>query len=132
MTDLRRRPLLASAAILAAPPLLRAETVLRIGDQRGNQRAVMEAADVLRDVPYKIVWSEFPAAAPLIEALNAGAIDAGVVGDAPFTFGLASGVAMKAIAVRRSTQEGLAILVNGNSPAHTLQDLRGKRFATGR
>ncbi|MFL5279704.1 MAG: ABC transporter substrate-binding protein [Rhodopila sp.] len=132
MTDLRRRTLLASAAILAAPPPLRAETVLRIGDQRGNQRAVMEAADVLRDVPYKIVWSEFPAAAPLIEALNAGAIDAGVVGDAPFTFGLASGVAMKAIAVRRSTQEGLAILVNGNSPAHTLQDLRGKRVATGR
>ena len=29
------------------------------------------------------------AAAPLVEALNAGAIDTGLVGDAPFTFGAA-------------------------------------------
>jgi sulfonate transport system substrate-binding protein len=110
----------------------RAETVLRVGDQRGNQRAVLEASNALRDVPYQIVWHEFPAAAPLIEALNARAIDAGVVGDAPFTFGFAAGVKMRVIAARRSTQKGLALLVPGNSAARTLSDLRGKRIATGR
>jgi sulfonate transport system substrate-binding protein len=40
---------------------------------------------VLKDVPYKIEWKEFPAAAPLLEALSAGAIETGLVGDAPFT-----------------------------------------------
>ncbi|MDR3535712.1 MAG: ABC transporter substrate-binding protein [Acetobacteraceae bacterium] len=119
-------------APLAAPRIARAEIVLRVGDQRGNQRAVMDAAGVLRDVPYRIAWTEFPAAAPLIEALNAEAIEAGEVGDGPFTFGFAAGVQMKVIASRRSTQQGLALLVRGDSPAHTLADLKGKRVATGR
>jgi len=33
---------------------------------------------------------EFPAAAPLLEALGAGAIETGLVGDAPFTFAAAA------------------------------------------
>jgi sulfonate transport system substrate-binding protein len=131
MTSLRRRLLLtASAASVAGSG--RAATTLRIGDQRGNQRAVLEAADLLRNFPYQITWHEFPAAAPLIEAMNAGALDLGVVGDAPFTFGLAAGVRMKVIAARRSTQAGLAVLVLKDSPARSLADLKGKRIATGR
>ncbi len=128
-----RRALLGGA--VAAPFVIRgarAETVLRAGDQRGNNRAVMEAAGVLKDVPYRIAWSEFVAAAPLIEAMNAGAIDSGIVGDAPFTFGFASGVPMRVIAARRSTQQGTAILVPGASPVKTFDDLKGKKIATGR
>ena len=34
-------------------------------------------------MPYKIEWKEFQAAAPLLEALGAGAIETGLVGDAP-------------------------------------------------
>jgi sulfonate transport system substrate-binding protein len=124
----RRGVVLGVAAIGTA----RAGTMLRVGDQRGNQRAVLEAANALRDVPYEIAWHEFPAAAPLIEALNAEVIDAGVVGDAPFTFGFAAGVQMRVIAARRSSQQGLALLVPANSPAHSLDDLRGRRIATGR
>lgn len=130
----RRRSLLLGAAAFAAVPFRAraAQTALRMGDQRGNVRAVMEAASVLDNVPYKLTWSEFAAAAPLIEALNAGAIDAGSVGDAPFTFGFAAGVPMRAIATSRSSQQGTAILVRGESPAHSLADLKGKRIATGR
>ena len=61
----------------------------------------MEAAGVLKDVPYKIEWKEFPAAAPLLEALGAGAIETGLVGDAPFTFAAAANVPVKAIAAVR-------------------------------
>ena len=43
----------------------------------------MEAAGAPKDVPYRIEWKEFPAAAPLLEALGAGAIETGVVGDVP-------------------------------------------------
>ena len=71
----------------------------------------MEAAGVLKDVPYKIEWKEFPAAAPLLEALGAGAIETGLVGDAPFTFAAAANVPVKAIAAIRQSREGLAVLV---------------------
>ncbi len=101
----------ASARIARRADLASAQTTLRVGDQKGNSQAVMEAAGVLKDVPYKIEWKEFPAAAPLLEALSAGAIETGLVGDAPFTFAAASGVPVKAIAAMRQSREGLAILV---------------------
>lgn len=109
-----------------------AEPVLRIGDQKGNAQAVMEAAGVLKDVPYKIEWKEFAAAAPLLEALGAGAIDAGLVGDAPFTFAAAANVPVKAITAIRQSRDGLAILVPEKSPIQSFEDLRGKKIATGR
>jgi sulfonate transport system substrate-binding protein len=109
-----------------------AQTTLRVGDQKGNAQAVMEAAGVLKDVPYKIEWKEFPAAAPLLEALSAGAIETGLVGDAPFTFAAASNVPVKAIAAVRQSQEGLAILVPDQSAIRSFEDLRGKKIATGR
>src|ERR1700704_6466028 len=92
----------------------------------------MEAAGVLKDVPYKIEWKEFPAAAPLLEALSAGAIETGLVGDAPFTFAAAANVPVKAIAAVRQSREGLAILVPGQSAVRSFEDLRGKKIATGR
>jgi sulfonate transport system substrate-binding protein len=115
---------------LAAPTA--AQTTLRVGDQKGNSQAVMEAAGVLKDVPYRIEWKEFPAAAPLLEALSAGAIETGLVGDAPFTFAAASNAPMKAIAAIRQSREGLAILVPEKSAIQSFDDLRGKKIATGR
>ena len=109
-----------------------AEPVLRVGDQKGNAQAVMEAAGVLKDVPYRIEWKEFAAAAPLLEALGAGAIDTGLVGDAPFTFAAAANVPVKAIAAIRQSRDGLAILVPEQAPIKSFEDLRGKKIATGR
>jgi sulfonate transport system substrate-binding protein len=68
---------LAAGLLLGPAVLASAQTTLRVGDQKGNSQAVMEAAGVLKDVPYKIEWKEFPAAAPLLEALGAGAIETG-------------------------------------------------------
>jgi sulfonate transport system substrate-binding protein len=112
--------------------LATAQTTLRVGDQKGNSQAVMEAAGVLKDLPYRIEWKEFPAAAPLLEALGAGAIETGVVGDAPFTFAAAANVPVKAVAAIRQSQEGLAILVPRESKIQGFEDLRGKKIATGR
>jgi sulfonate transport system substrate-binding protein len=121
------------AVLLAATTAASAgETILRVGDQKGNAQAVMEAAGVLKDVSYKIEWKEFAAAAPLLEALGAAAIDVGLVGDAPFTFAAAANVPAKAIAAIRQSRDGLAILVPENSPIESLDDLRGKKIATGR
>jgi sulfonate transport system substrate-binding protein len=123
---------LVAGLLLGAIVSAGAQNSLRVGDQKGNSQAVMEAAGVLKDVPYKIEWKEFPAAAPLLEALGAGAIDTGLVGDAPFTFAAAANVPVKAIGAVRQTREGLAILVPKASGIRGFEDLKGKKIATGR
>src|SRR6202048_3433575 len=117
-----KRIIVAAGLLLSAVASAAAQITLRVGDQKGNSQAVMEAAGVLTDVPYKIEWKEFPAAAPLLEALSAGAIDTGLVGDAPFTFAAAANVPVKAIAAVRQSRDGLAILVRKESP---IRDFEG-------
>ena len=88
---------------------------VRIADQKGGMRSQLEAANALQNLPYDIKWAEFPAAAPLAEALNAGAVDAGIIGDAPLLFALANGAPVKAIAVDKSNPAGTAVLVSPGS-----------------
>ncbi|WP_083897296.1 ABC transporter substrate-binding protein [Azospirillum sp. B506] len=119
-------------------PLRRAQaaipagTVLKVGDQKGGVQSVMEAAGLLSDLPYRIEWSQFPAAAPLLEALNAGAIETGYAGDAPTTFALAAGTAAKIIGAVRSNPQSTTILVPGTSAIRSVADLKGRTIGTGR
>src|SRR6202048_1667676 len=92
-----KRIIVAAGLLLGAMASATAQTTLRVGDQKGNSQAVMEAAGVLKDVPYKIEWKEFPAAAPLLEALGAGAIETGVVGGAPFTLAAGAHAPVKGV-----------------------------------
>jgi sulfonate transport system substrate-binding protein len=134
----RRRLVLGSTAAVgvgfAATHLTaRAQSlVLKAGDQKGGLRALLEAANGLQKLGYEIQWTEFPAAAPLAEALNAEAVDLGPIGDAPLIFALASGARVKAIAVNRSDPYGTAVLVRPDSPLKTAADLAGKTIATNR
>jgi sulfonate transport system substrate-binding protein len=102
---------------------------LRVGDQKGGNRALLEIAGLAKDLPYKIEWSEFPAAAPILEALNAGALDFGYTGDLAFLTVYAAGAPIKAIGGTRSDARTQAILVRKDSPIKTIADLRGKRLA---
>ncbi|WP_434136919.1 ABC transporter substrate-binding protein (plasmid) [Pseudomonas luteola] len=115
------------SAVQAAEPV-----TLRIADQKGNMRAQLEAAGALENLPFRIQWAEFPAAAPLAEALNARAVDAGIIGDAPLLFSLAAGAQVKAIAVDKSDPYGTAIIVRSDSFLTSVHDLKGKRIATGK
>jgi sulfonate transport system substrate-binding protein len=105
---------------------------LRIADQKGGMRSQLEAANALQNLAYDIKWAEFPAAAPLAEALNAGAVDVGIIGDAPLLFALANGAPVKAIAVDKSNPAGTAVLVPPGSALKSAADLKGKRIATGK
>jgi sulfonate transport system substrate-binding protein len=131
----RRRFIAGTAATLVAlPTLLPAQTrpLLKAGDQKGGLRALLEAAGGLDGLGYDIQWSEFPAAAPLAEALNANAVDLGPIGDAPLIFALAAGARVKAIGANRSDSYGTAVLVRPDSPLKTAADLKGKSVATNR
>jgi sulfonate transport system substrate-binding protein len=103
--------------------------VLRVGDQKGGNRSLLEISGLAGDLPYKIEWSEFPAAAPILEALTAGELDVGYTGDLAFLSVYAAGAPIKAIGGTRSDPRTQAILVREDSPIKTAADLRGKRLA---
>jgi sulfonate transport system substrate-binding protein len=115
-------------------PATEAPAVLVVGDQRGGAQALLKASGELDDVRYRIKWALFPAASPLLEALDAGAIDVGGIGAAPFAFAYAGGAKIKAIAAYRPPQSlagrASAIIVAKGSPIRRLLDLKGKRLAT--
>ena len=109
-----------------------AQPVLRVADQKGLQRALLEAAHALDGVPYRIEWSEFEAASPLLQALAAGAVDTGIAGDAPFLFGYGAGLPIRATFAIRPRDGGrtVAVVTARNSAIHRAADLRGRRIAT--
>lgn len=111
------------------------EDILRVGSQRGGTKALLLASGELNGAPYKVEWSEFPAAQNLLEAIGAGAVDVGLAGDAPFQFAYQSGQPIKAVgalAMRPRPEGAVDILVPRGSALHSVADLRGKRVATGR
>ena len=121
--------LIAGAAAALPGRGARAGAPLRVGDQRGGYKSLMEAAGVADD---SLQWSIFAAAAPLLEALNADAIDIGGVGDAPFAFAQAAGVPVRAVSATRSSGQSTAIVVPAGSAASHFADLKGKRIGTGK
>jgi sulfonate transport system substrate-binding protein len=114
---------------ITASALAADAVTLRVGDQKGGNRALLEIAGLAKDLPYKIEWSEFPAAAPILEALNAGALDVGYTGDLAFLTVYAAGAPIKAIGGTRADARTQAILVRQDSPIKTAADLKGKRLA---
>jgi sulfonate transport system substrate-binding protein len=112
-----------------------AGALLHIGSQRGGTKALLISSGALDGAPYKVEWSEFPAAQNLLEAIGAGAVDVGLAGDAPFQFAYESGQPIKAVgglSARPRPHGTLAILVPKGSAIHSVADLRGKTIATGR
>jgi sulfonate transport system substrate-binding protein len=105
---------------------------LKVGSQRGGTKAILIASGALEGAPYKIEWSEFAAAQPLLEAVAAGAVDLGEAGDAPFLFAYAGGSSIKAVQAGKSGGSATALLVRKDAPFRSVADLRGKKIATGR
>ena len=108
--------------------------VLIVGDQRGGVQALLRASGQLDHVPYRIEWALFPAASPLLEALNSGAIDIGGIGGQPFAFAYASGAKIRVVYAGRAISgagfKASAIIVPAQSPLARVEDLKGKRLAT--
>jgi len=117
--------LLLGGSALAADPV-----VLRIGDQNYyNIRASVELSKALEGATYKVEWAPFQAAAPLAEALDAGAIDIGFLGDSGFLFLAAKSPNARLIGVTRQNPKTVGLLVPQNSPAKSIADLKGKKVA---
>jgi len=105
----------------------------RVGYQKGSailviakQRQVFEKR--LKDLGVENVkWVEFQFGPPLLEALGAGAVDIGVVGDTPPIFAQAAKTNL--VYVASAPASASAILVPKDSPIQKVEDLKGKKVA---
>ncbi|GLW12218.1 ABC transporter substrate-binding protein [Microtetraspora sp. NBRC 13810] len=106
------------------------KVTLRIGDQKGTGlQALLKAAGQLDGLPYKVTWSQFTSGPPILEAINAGSLDFGAVGNAPPVFAAAAKSKITIVGVAEKGLGGQAIVVPPGSPIKTPADLRGKAIA---
>ncbi len=102
---------------------------LNVGDQKGGSEAVLRAAGELKNLDYKIKWSTFTSGPPLLEAVNAKAVDIGSVGNTPPVFAAGAGSRITVVGALRGGSQGEAILVPKDSKLRKAADLRGKSVA---
>lgn len=110
------------------------QTVVRIGYQKAattlsllKSRGDLEKAFAASGG--SVTWSEFPAGAPMLEAMNAGAIDFGYTGESPPIFAQAGGNPVRYVAYDPWSPKAEAIVVKKDSPIQKVEDLKGKKVA---
>ncbi|MBC8055237.1 MAG: aliphatic sulfonate ABC transporter substrate-binding protein [Rhizobiales bacterium] len=143
LTSSTRRLLVAAIGAAAAITLGFAETAraqalpseVRIGFQKGSAILVLARKQQvietrLKTLGVNVKWVEFQFGPPMLEAMGAGAVDLGSVGDTPPVFAQAGGSDLVYVAATSSAQH--AVLVPTDSSIKTLADLRGKRVAFGK
>ncbi|HYD14840.1 MAG TPA: sulfonate ABC transporter substrate-binding protein [Hyphomicrobium sp.] len=109
------------------------DKVIRIGYQKYGNVILLKNKGTLEGklaaIGYKPEWKEFPSGPPLLEALNAGAIDFGHAGEAPPIFAQAAAAEFVYVAHEPPAPKGEAILVPKDSSLKSVADLKGKKVA---
>ncbi|MGW0865192.1 ABC transporter substrate-binding protein [Streptomyces sp. NPDC002611] len=100
---------------------------LVIGDQAKNLQTLFNASGALKGTSYKVKWAEFEGAAPLFQAVQAGAADTSYAADLPTLQALSGGVPVKAVGALRNDGTHTGIVVRGNSSVKSVKDLKGKK-----
>ncbi|WP_182875726.1 ABC transporter substrate-binding protein [Microbispora sp. H10670] len=116
-------------AAAGKPGEAQGRVTLRVGDQKAGSEAILKAAGLLGGTSYTIAWSQFTSGPPLLEAVNAGAVDIGGVGNTPPVFAAASGSKIKVVSAYRQSAKGSAILVPGGSAITSTAQLKGRKIA---
>jgi sulfonate transport system substrate-binding protein len=106
------------------------DVTLNIGDQAGSgSEALLTAAGLINKLPFKVHWSDFTSGPPMLQAMGAGSVDIGAVGDAPPIFAAAGGEKIAVVAATVGNPKGTSLLVPKGSSAHSVAQLKGKKIA---
>ncbi|WP_018350505.1 ABC transporter substrate-binding protein [Longispora albida] len=125
------------AAILLVLPALAAcsadpsagQVTLRIGDQGRSTELPLRLSGQLDGLPYKVEFSQF-ASGPLVnQAIQAGAVDFGTMGDTPAMFAQASGLPVSVVSVTRTDGPGYTLVARPGSGITSVAGLRGRKIA---
>ncbi len=108
-------------------------TTIRIGYQKATELDLLRSRgkldQQLKEQGVAIEWSLFPAGPPMLEAMNAGQIDFGGVGESPPIFAQAGGGQFYYVSVTPLSSQTQDIVVPRNSAIQAAADLKGKRIA---
>ena len=124
----------ASAASASPDTPAAGAKVLRIGYQKSatdllllKTRGTLEKRLSAQGV--RVSWSEFQFGPPLLEAVNAGSLDVGFVGEAPPIFAQAAGANLVYIGYEPSAPQAEGLLVPKTSTITSVAQLKGKKIA---
>ena len=92
-----------------------------------KQRGLLETA--LKPLGWSVAWVLFPSGPPLLEAMNAGAVDFGITGETPPVFAQAAEAPIAYVGAEPPAPNGEAILVPKGSAVTSVAQLKGKRVA---
>ncbi|MCX5493687.1 ABC transporter substrate-binding protein [Kaistia dalseonensis] len=122
--------MLATAALADdAPDLSKLTITVGTPNKTGLHRQLIASGEA-DNVPYTIKWADFDSTPPLVEALRAGHVDIAAGGDTGVLFGIANGLKITILAGTWERKEsGSAILVRGDSPLQTVEELKGHKVA---
>jgi sulfonate transport system substrate-binding protein len=103
------------------------EVTLTVGDQAKSLQTLLNASGVLKGTSYKVKWAEFEGAAPLFQAVQAGAADTSYAADLPTLQAQSGGVPVKGVAALHNDGSSVGIVVQKNSSVKKVSDLKGKK-----
>ncbi|WP_128429806.1 ABC transporter substrate-binding protein [Streptomyces cyaneus] len=103
------------------------QVTLTIGDQAKTLQTIVAASDALNGAKYKVKWAEFEGAAPLYQAVQAGAADTGYSADLPALQALSGGVKVKNVAALKNDGTHVGIVVRKDSGIDSVKDLKGQK-----
>ncbi|MHA5054147.1 ABC transporter substrate-binding protein [Streptomyces sp. SD15] len=103
------------------------QVTLTIGDQAKTLQTIVAASDALKGAKYKVKWAEFEGAAPLYQAVQAGAADTSYSADLPALQALSGGVKFKNVAALKNDGHHTGIVVREDSEVKSVKDLKGKK-----
>ena len=120
----------AASGITSANQTSVSDVTLNIGDQAGTgAEALLTAAGLINKLPFKAHWADFTSGPPMLQAMGAGSIDVGGVGDAPPVFEASAGGQIALVGAEAGSPDGAALLVPDNSPIKSVAQLKGKTIA---
>jgi aliphatic sulfonates family ABC transporter substrate-binding protein len=102
---------------------------LRVGYQKFGLLGVVKARGALAARGLDVDWVEFPGGTQLLEAMQAGRIDLGVVGEGPPVVAQAARAPIVYLGAEPPAPEDEAIIVPADSPIASVADLKGKTIA---
>jgi sulfonate transport system substrate-binding protein len=119
--------------LIIAAPAEAADKVIRVGYQKYGTFLLLKARGLLErnlaPTGFRVEWTEFPGGPQLLEALNVGALDFGITGEAPPIFAQAAGAPLVYVANEPAAPLSEAVLVPKDSPIRSVAELRGKKIA---
>lgn len=103
--------------------------VLHMGYQQAGDlvRVTKVLEKRLEPIGIKVEWAQFAQGPQLMEAMNVGKIDLGLVGETPPIFAQAAGAQIAYVVGRQGNGKKSAIAVPPNSPIKNIKDIQGQK-----